>query len=168
MSLGGDTGPNIKLATVHKRLRHCGEDFTRKTIKYYNWNTVGSYLVCNSCGIAKAKQASVSKELNEKSSICGEKFFLDTSSIKAESFGGNKFWIGMLDNCTDLFITKFLIGKKQVGEKVIEVLQELKVRHNISTKFIHCDDAPEHHKAEELCIKHGFNIQFEYTALGTP
>jgi len=168
IALGDGNGPNMKMSTIHGKLGHCGEDCTRKTAKYYNWNVSGSYNPCSSCGIAKAKQASVSKELNVKSSIPGKRFFIDISSIKAESFGGKKFWLGMLDDCTDCFITKFLTAKSQVGQTVVEVFQELKVRYQIHPKYICCDDAPENHKAEQACLKHGFNIQFEYTPPGTP
>ena len=161
-------GPSVKLTTLHKKLGHCGEESTRKTAKYYEWNATGGFAPCDSCGIAKAKQASVSKETNVKSSIPGERFFMDISNIKAESLGGKKFWLGILDDSTDLLITKFLRGKSQVGETIVEVLQELKVRHNKAAKYIRCDDAGENHKAEEACWRNGFNVQFEYTPPGTP
>jgi len=46
----------------------------------------------------------VNKELNPKSSVPGERFFIDISSIYSTTFGGTKYWFGMLDDCTDLFI----------------------------------------------------------------
>jgi hypothetical protein len=46
---------------------------------------------CKFCGIGKAKQAPVNKELNPKSSIPGERFFIDISNVKSATFGGTKY-----------------------------------------------------------------------------
>ena len=64
----------------------------------------GIFQPCDNCGIGKAKQKPVNKILTPKSKIPGERWFIDISSIKQESFGGTKFWFGMLDECTDLFV----------------------------------------------------------------
>ena len=63
----------------------------------------------------------MSKELNVKSSTPGEIFFIDLSSIKAESLGGKKYWFRILDDCTDFLITKLLSAKSHVGELIVEV-----------------------------------------------
>jgi len=150
-----EQGSKIKLQEAHEKLGHCGEDSTRATAKYYGW-------------IGKAKHAPVNKTLTPKSTIPGERWFIDISSIKHESFGGTKFWFGMLDDCTDLFVSHGLRQKSQLGDKLVFTLQTFKTKHNITPKYIRCDDAGENRKAEEKCIKAGLNIQFEYTPPGTP
>ena len=83
---------------------------------------------------------------------------MDTTSIKHTSFGGTKFWLGLLDDCTDYFISHSLQAKSQVPNKVLDTLQCLKTQNQLTPKYIRCDDAPENHKAEDLCIHSGFNV----------
>jgi len=163
-----EQGSKIKLQEAHEKLGHCGKDSTRATAKYYGWIVSGPFRPCESCGIGKAKHAPVNKTLTPKSTIPGERWFIDISSIKHESFGGTKFWFGMLDDCTDLFVSHGLRQKSQLGDKLVFTLQTFKTKHNITPKYIRCDDAGENRKAEEKCIKAGLNIQFEYTPPGTP
>jgi hypothetical protein len=85
-----------------------------------------------------------------------------------ESFGGTKYWFGMLDDHTDLFVSHCLRAKSHLGGRLVQTLKTFKTKLNHTPKYIRCDDAPENHKAEELCMKEGINVQFEYTAPGTP
>ena len=55
-----------------------------------------------------------------------------------------------------------------MGDQITEVLTELKVRHNIHTKYIRCNDDVNNHTAEKACRKNGLNVKFEYTPPGTP
>ena len=102
-----DSQVNMQLQLVHSKLGHCGEDYTRTTLKYYDWKVTGNFKPCEDCAIDKAKQSSVNKLLSDKSKIPGEQKFIDTTSVRNKSFGGTKFWLGILDDCTDLFISKF-------------------------------------------------------------
>ena len=163
-----EPGTTLKMEKIHHLLGHCGEDSTRATAKYYGWNATGIFKPCEDCGVGKAKQASVSKLLSTKSTIPGERWFIDISSVKAESYGGTKFWFGMLDDCTDLFLSHCLRTKKSLGETLVMTLQTLQIKYKKTPKYICCDDAPENHKAEEACIKAGISVQFEYTPPGTP
>jgi hypothetical protein len=115
----------LKLQTAHFKLGHCGEDSTRATANYYGWNTTGRFKPCEDCGIGKSKQKALNKMLSEKSKVPGERWFIDISSIKHESIGGTKFWFGMLDDCTDLFISHSVKAKSHIGKKLVETLQKL-------------------------------------------
>ena len=66
------------------------------------------------------------------------------------------------------FISHRLQAKSQDPNKVLDTLQCLKTQNQLTPKYIRCDDAPENHKAEDLWIRSGFNVKFEYTAPGTP
>ena len=147
---------------------HCGEDATRATAKYYGWKTTGNFKPCEDCGIGKAKQAPVNKELALKSEIPGERWFIDISNLKLTSFGNTKFWFGMLDDSTNLFILHCLKTKKELAACLVLTLQTIITKYAKTLKYIQCDDAGENHKAEIACIKAGIKVQFEYTPPGTP
>ena len=51
---------------------------------------------------------------------------------------------------------------------MLQTFKQLKTIAKITPKYVRWDDAPENHKAEQLCLENGFNIQFEYTPSGTP
>ena len=113
----------MKMQNAHAKLGHCGEDFVKSTAKYYNWNITGAMKPCEACAIGKAKQAPVSKQLNEKSNIPGEKWFIDITSIAHESFGGTKYWFRMLDDCTDNFFSFGIERKSYIGHKLVQTFE---------------------------------------------
>ena len=67
-----DAQVNMQLQLVHSKLGYCGENYTRSTLKYYNWKVTGNFKPYEDCAIAKAKQSSVIKVLSDKSKIPGE------------------------------------------------------------------------------------------------
>ena len=158
----------MQVQEAHTKLGHCGEDYTRATAQYYGQKLTGKFKPCEDCGIGKAKMGAVNKELVQKSIIPGERWYIDISSVKQESFGGTKFWFGMLDDCTDLFISHRLAAKSHLPDKLVETFQTLKTNHNITPKYDCCDNASENVATEKECISHGINVQFEYTPPGTP
>ena len=154
-------GKEINANKAHMILGHPAEETVRRTAAFYGWKLTGKFEPCKFCGLAKARQANVNKKLAERSRVRGERLFIDTSSIKGQSYGSSKFWLLMVDDCTDYGISRFLNRKS-------ETVQELKVKHDLIVKYIRCDDAPENRKAEKLCVENGINVQFEYTSPGTP
>ena len=74
-----DSQVNIQLHFVHSKLGHCGEDYTRSTSKYYDWEVTGNFQPCEDCAIAKAKQSNVNKVLSDKSKLPGEQWFIVSS-----------------------------------------------------------------------------------------
>ena len=110
----------------------------------------------------------MTKELTLKSATTGERWFIDISNVKRPSFSNTKFWFGMLDDCTDLFISHCLKAKKELGARLVLTLQTMLTKYGKTPKYIRCDDAGENHQPEKACIQAGINIQFEYTPSGTP
>ncbi len=158
----------IHMDELHCMLGHVSEETARKSAAFYGWKIGGKLRPCKSCGIAKAKQKSVSIQLQPKSDTPGERMFLDISSIKGESFGQSKFWLMALDDCTDYAKSFFLKKKGDTAETIVSYVLDLKERSKIVVKYIRCDDAGENRALEKTCIKAGLGIQFEYTAPGTP
>ena len=81
-----DSQVNMQLQLVHSKLGHCGEDYTRSTSKYYDWKVTGNFKPCVDCAIAKAKQSSVNKVLSDKSTIPGERWFIDYKCPERKSW----------------------------------------------------------------------------------
>jgi hypothetical protein len=106
--------------------------------------------------------------LSEKSEIPGERFFIDISSIKGESFGSSKFWLIVLDDNTDFGFSFFLKAKSETAMTVSRLLQHLKAKNGNTTKCIRCDDAKENRSLDKACQDASLGVQFEYTAPGTP
>jgi len=163
-----ESGREIDFSLLHKVLNHVAEDSLRKTAKYFKWKICGKNQPCESCGIGKAKQKAVSKIVKERSNVRGERLFIDISSVKAKSYGQRKFWLMVMDDCTDYCWSYFLKQKSELQEEVIKLIKDLKMKENIQVKYIRCDDAGENRKLEQECLKAGLGIQFEFTTPGTP
>ena len=163
-----DKGQRVALRKLHGILGHVGEDCTRKTGKYYGWEVHGPRLRCEDCGVGKMKQASVSKEEVKRSTIVGERLFLDVSSIKHKSLGGSKFWLMVMDDASDHCWSIFLKKKSLVSKTTRELIKDIEKKLKIKVKFIRCDNAGENKKLQEDCLSDGMGIQFEFTAPGTP
>ena len=94
--------------------------------------------------------------------------FIDQTSVKAKSYGGSKFWLGVLDDCTDFAWSSFHKHKDDQNEKIIVLIKELKAKHGRTVKYIRCDNAGENKKLQEMCEAEGLGITFEYTPTNTP
>jgi len=93
---------------------------------------------------------------------------LDIAGIKYISFGGNKYWVMLLDDCTDFVWSIFVPTKSGMVKPVLQLLKELKATYGLKIKFIRCDNAGENKSLEEACIAHNMEIVVEYTPAGTP
>ena len=79
-----DRTMKVSVNKAHELLRHPCEVETRKTAKALGWELTREGMnVCEACSIAKAKQKNVLKESNhEKTSVAGERMFMDLMTIK--------------------------------------------------------------------------------------
>jgi hypothetical protein len=163
-----DKGQRVKMKDLHGLLTHVGEDTARKTAKHYEWEVYGTLEPCNHCATAKARQKNMNKSVESKSEIPGERLLLDSSSVKGLSYGNKKFWQLVVDDCSNLGFSDFLIRKNETEKKVVKLIKDLKAKHGKIVKYIRCDNAGENVRLEAACKKEGLGIQFEFTAPGTP
>jgi hypothetical protein len=163
-----DRGKTIDINVLHSVLGHPSQDITKQTAQYYGWKITGTFKPCSNCQTAKSKQNSVMKESGKKSMIPGERLFIDTSSVKTKSFGGSKFWLLVVDDCTDVAWSAFLRKKSDQVDRIVELIKDLATKHKTTVKYIRCDNAGENGSLERECAKQGLGIQFEYTGPGTP
>jgi len=161
-------GHSITFNNLHCLLGHASEAKVRATAVTYGWVVTGKMTKCEECAISKAKQKNVPKGSESKSTIAGERLFIDISSIKAMSAGGSKFWLLVVDEATDMKWSFFLKAKSDLKDKLIPFVKELKAKDNKIVRYIRLDNAGENTSFEEQCKKEGLGITFEYSAPGTP
>ena len=108
-----DKGKALSENTAHEIFGHVGKEVTKNTAVYYGLTTTGKFSTCEECALAKARQKNVGGGSAEKrSKIPGERLFFDISSVKDESIGGSKFWLLVVDDCSDMTWSYFLETKK--------------------------------------------------------
>jgi hypothetical protein len=167
-----EKGSVLDVNDFHKSMGHIYKGALDKTAAYYGVKLRGKLEPCYECSLAKIRQVNVGKEAKSKSTVPGERLFVDISSVSTVSFGGAKFWVLVVDDCTDKCWSFFVKAKSQMPDKVVLLIKKLRsdqrypIRHVVKT--IRCDDAGENKVLETLCIKEQLGIHFEYTGPGTP
>jgi hypothetical protein len=116
----------------------------------------------------KAEQKGYKKVSKNKSTITGKRLSIDISCLKNSSFGGSKYWLLIVDEATNMMWSYFLRRNPEASRKVIEFVNELKRNDGNMVKFIRCDNLGENQALKQEMKKKGFNLQFEFTAPGTP
>jgi hypothetical protein len=69
---------SMDINKLHDTLGHKGEGLLRKTCKHLGTKVTGELKACEACGLAKAKQKSLSKTTSNKATKPGERSFFDT------------------------------------------------------------------------------------------
>jgi Reverse transcriptase (RNA-dependent DNA polymerase) len=83
------------------------------------------------------------------------------------SFGDAKVWVLIVDDYTDYCWSLFLKEKRELKEKMIELLTDLKIA-GINIKFICCDDSGENKAFQKECKSKALNIISEFLGPKTP
>ena len=97
-------GPGKKISTwkFHEITGHTGENLLRPTAKYMKIELTGKLPPCEICAQAKIRQANVPKKKMKKvPSRPGYRVFIDISSFKHASRGGNRHWLIAVDEFSD-------------------------------------------------------------------
>ncbi len=162
-----DKKKKIDINTFHKMLGHPGKETTIKTSKYYGVIVEGNLDPCDACALSKSKQKNVAKKSEVKATRAGERLFMDTSSIKAKSFGGSKFWLLVVDDYTDMCWCFLLKNKSEMCNKMLELVKDLKSK-NRKVNYIRCDNAGKNFKTQSLFKEEGMGVDFEFTGPATP
>lgn len=111
---------------LHRELGHPNEGITRATGKSMGYQVVGTYHPCESCLMAKARQANVNKLPTQRSTIKGERLFIDISSPNTPSLGGKTHWLLIVDDCTGYTWSYFLRQKRDLPKTALKHIRELK------------------------------------------
>lgn len=161
-------GRDVDVNVLHKTLGHIHEDALKKTASYYGMKLTGTFERCYECSLAKSKQKATAKFTDVKSTIPGERLFLDISSCKAITYSGSKYWLLVVDDATDKCWSAFLTSKGKLPERIIKLLKNINLEYKYVVKFIRLDDAGENKSLQKQADALNLGIKFEFTGPGTP
>ena len=159
---------NVNINDYHEQLGHPNMVITKTTAVARNINLTGTVQPCGDCMIGKARQKNVPKATVPRSTVPGERLFIDISSPRVKSYGGSRHWLLVLDDATDLPFGFFLSHKDLLKTQLIPFIKNLKAQYNITVKIIRCDNAGENVAFEKAAKDEGLGLKFEYTAVNTP
>ena len=98
----------------------------------------------------------------------GYRVFIDLSSFKQFSRGGNRHWLIAVDEFSDCS-HNFFMSKKSVQIKMIPMwIRGLSLKYGIEIKRIRLDNSGENRSLQKECDKQNLGVIFEFTAPGTP
>ena len=116
----------MNICELYKRLVHASLDKVRETANAMGLNLTGKLDSCESCALAKARQANLNKKTVTRFNIPGKRLCIDISSPTAKSLGGKCHWLLVLDDCKDLIWSYFLKEKFDLQHEVICLIKDLK------------------------------------------
>jgi len=125
----GWSGSPMPLNWFHQIMGHAHDQTSILMAKYYNIKVTGVLDPCEDCKLSKARQKNVTK-VSEGTAVVepGERLCLDISSVRDISFGGNKFWILVLDDKTDMIWSIFVKYKSKLARKVDELIDAIETQ----------------------------------------
>jgi hypothetical protein len=97
-----ESGKGIDVNKFHEMIGHCGVNRLKKTAQVHGLKLKGDFKVCEDCAVAKTRQKNLNKDWKCGIQVPGERVYLDISSIRDESYGGSRFWVLLVDDCTDI------------------------------------------------------------------
>ena len=72
----------------------------RRLARSMDVKITGNMKPCEHCFVSKAKQKNAPKVTETKSTVAGERLFVDISLVKFPSYGGSKFWLLLMDDAS--------------------------------------------------------------------
>jgi hypothetical protein len=111
-SITKDTPLDINI--LHTMLGHPNSNVVAATSKKYGFRVKGPHHVCQNCTIAKSKKKNVPKVGRSLATEKGERISIDILSVITSSFGKNKFWLLIQDECTGHIWSEFITKKSQL------------------------------------------------------
>ena len=158
----------MKYVDAHAKLFHANDEVVENTGNAFNWTIDDEEKdPCIACALGKAKQMKIKKETDNKASKAGERLYMDISSVNHTSLGGSKYMVLIVNDYTKYHWCRFLKKKSEMASETIQIIKKLMLEKD-EVKKIRCDNAGENLTLEKLCLKEGFNIEFEFTAPYSP
>ena len=164
-----EPGKSILTKKFHQITGHTGEYLLKPTAKYMKLNLIGKLPPCETCAKAKIRQRNIpKKKLKQLPTRPGYRIFIDISSFKHTSRGGNRHWLIVVDKFSDC-VHSFFLNKKSDQIKILPMwIKGIEKKHRIEIKRIRLDNSGENKSLQEECDKQNLGIIFEFTAPGTP
>ena len=164
-----EAGKSITATKLHLMTGHTGEHLLKPTANFMNLKLVGRLPPCEAVQKRRSDKE-IYKRRNQRK--CqpkpGYRVFIDISSFKHVSRGGNKHWLIMVDEFSD-YTHSFFLKKKSDQIKILPMwIKGMAKKHRIEIKRIRLNNSGENKSLQKECDKQNFGIIFEFTAPGTP
>ena len=85
---------------MHDKLGHPSKELTINTSKRMGVKLKNKKGKCVACVLAKSRKKSIKKRSVSRSTIPGERLYVDISSVKTKSKGGSNYWLQIADDAT--------------------------------------------------------------------
>ena len=160
-----EAGKSITATKLHLMTGHTGEHLLKPTANYMKLKLVGRLPPCEACAKAKIRQRNVQKKkIKKMPTKPGYRVFIDISSFKQVSRGGNKHWLIMVDEFSD-YTHSFFLKKRSDQIKILPMwIKGIAKKHRIEIKRIRLDNSGENKSLQKECDKQNLGIIFEFTA----
>ena len=114
-----EPGKSILTKRFHQITGHTGEHFLKPTANYMKLNLIGRLPPCETCAKAKIRQRNIPKrKIKQLPTRPGYRIFIDISSFKHTSRGGNRHWLIVVDEFSDC-VHSFFLNKKSDQIKIL-------------------------------------------------
>ena len=139
------------------------------TANYMKLKQIGRLPPYEICAKAKIRQRNIpKKKMKQLPTRPGYRVFIDISSFKHVSRGGNRHWLIVVDEFSDYAHSFFLIKKSDQIKILPMWIRGMAKKHRIELKRIRVDNNGENKSLQKECGKQNLGIIFEFTAPGTP
>ena len=164
-----EPGKSILTTKFHQITGHTGEHLLKPTANYMKLNLIGRMPPCEICAKAKIRQRNIpKKKMKQLPTRPGYRIFIDISSFKHVSRGGNRHWLIVVDEFSD-YVHSFFLNKKSDQTKILPMwIRGMAKKHRIEIKRIRLDNSGENKSLQKECDKQNLGIIFEFKAPGTP
>ena len=130
-----EAGKSITATKLHLMTGHTGEHLLKPTANYMKLKLIGRLPPCEACAKAKIRQRNVQKKKIKKlPTKPGYRVFIDISSFKQVSRGGNKHWLIMVDEFSDYTHSFFLKKKSDQIKRLPMWIKGIAKKHRIEIR----------------------------------
>ena len=164
-----DAGKSILTTKFHQITGHTGEPLLKPTANYMKLKLIGRMPPCEICAKAKIRQKNIpNMKMKQLPTRPRYRIFIDISSFKHVSRGGNRHWLIVVDEFSD-YVHSFFLNKKSDQTKILPMwIRGMAKKHRIEIKRIRLDNSGENKSLQKECDKQNLGIIFEFTAPGKP
>jgi hypothetical protein len=118
--------------------------------------------------MAKAKQKSLKKSIENKPVVAGERLGIDISYLRNPSFDGSKYWLLIIDEFSSMKWSLFLKRKSDAVKSMVEFVKKIKAGNSNMVKFLRCDNSGENQSIQKAFEREGIEVHMEFTSPNTP
>ena len=143
-------GKKISLGKFLQITGHTGEHLLRPTAKYMKIELTGKFAPCEICAQAKIWQVNVQKKKMKKvPTRSGYRVFIDISSFKHASRGGNRHWLIAVDEFSDCSHSFFMSKKSDQIKMITMWIKGLSRKYGIEIKRTRLDNSGENRSLQK-------------------